>query len=87
MSSPKIPDTLDDQFNALLDIYRRSIDLTAGCGERGQFYIDSAHDELVKFGREHPTFANRVPSLYRCHNDGYDGVASGIGHAFSRWWL
>lgn len=88
MASPdssQTAETLESQFKVLLDRYARTISQTSKCGSRGQSYIDSEHEKLVQFGRQHPEFSDRVPPIYRCRDDGCYG-ASGIGAPFTRRW-
>lgn len=54
-------ETLESEFQSLMFQYNHSISFTAGCGDRGQHYIDNAWQRLQDFVKEHPEFEARIP--------------------------
>ena len=72
---------LNDNFDSLIRGYHATVRSTAGCGSRGQMYIDTAWDKIDSFARSHPEFRPRVPKKTVQHDDGYGGFGSG----FSNW--
>jgi len=61
--------------------YRISLEFTAGCGERGQCYIDEAYEKLKAAHQDlSPELraANPLPAKQRATDDGSFGLASGM---------
>jgi hypothetical protein len=55
------------KFTELLQNYDITINTTSGCGRRGQIYIDTAYDKLVKFAEKHKEYKCKVPDhSYQC---------------------
>lgn len=78
-SSQEKESELESEFNTLINRYYRTIQITAGCGDRAQGYIDSEWKNLAKFADEHPEFKSRLPkSKQRSYDDGTGGMATGM---------
>lgn len=60
--------TLDAEYAKLLEYYDITISTTDGTGKRCQIYVTEAHDAIVAFCRDHPTYS--IPSLYICKDYG-----------------
>jgi hypothetical protein len=77
--------TPQEKFEKLTRQYNTTIQITSGCGERGQYSINDAHEKLVKFAQENPEYKERIPQRpYRCQDDGAFGMAYGFGAPFWR---
>jgi len=79
------PDQDESKFLSLLRDYRTAVKRTAGCGQRGQVYVDRAHAALSEFAKEHPQdgFLERLPDKHLVQDDGVDGF-SGLMAALAR---
>jgi len=66
------------EFDRLFVRYMHSLEFTAGCGSRGQHYVDDAWEELNKFTKSNPQFEKRVPRKHWCDDDGTGGLSSGL---------
>jgi len=79
-SSESESDANDDsetqQYESLMREYQASLDFTAGCGPRGQIYIDQAYRKLATFVDAHPNY--RLPQKHICQDDGTSGLATGV---------
>jgi len=71
---------LSVSFDGLIRNYHATIRSTAGCGSRGQRYIDTAWNKIDAFARSHPEFRARVPKKTIQYDDGYGGFASGFSN-------
>ncbi len=72
-------ESLDSKFSSLIFEYNHSIRFTAGCGSRGQYYINAAWEKLQNFVKEHPEFESEMPKTkYRQRDDGTGGMATGL---------
>lgn len=73
----------DDEFDDLMDSYLHSIRFTAGCGARGQLWVDDAYKKLLDFVADHPVYKERMKSIsrHRVSDDGHFGAATGIAVA------
>jgi hypothetical protein len=70
---------LEKEFSSLISRYYTTIQITAGCGDLAQGYIDSEWRKLTKFADEHPEFKSRLPkSKQKSYDDGTGGMASGM---------
>lgn len=58
--------------------YYKTLELTAGCGDRAQGYIDTEWNKLAAFAKEHPEFGEQLPRKHSCEDDGTSGMASGM---------
>lgn len=54
-----------EEWNSLMSKYHVSIQITEGCGSRGQYYVDKAHLELQEFTKSHDLYASRLPSIHK----------------------
>lgn len=68
--------SLEEQFDTLMRRYLNTISFSAGCGSRGQGYIDSAYTKLTQFTSVHPEFRDRLPQKSKCYDDGTGGMIS-----------
>ena len=71
---------LNKEFNHLMSAYRTTIQVTEGCGERGQYYIDDEYNKLKEFVDKNPSFKNLLPSRYKCYNDGSYGLGTALSN-------
>jgi len=69
------------EYDSLIREYEHSIEFTSGCGERGQFYIDTAFQKLKEWIESHPGTPEKLPRRHICQNDGTDGVSTGLAIA------
>ncbi len=80
-SSADNSDHIVHEFEKLLFIYNRTKHLTAGCGARGQTYIDNEYRKVTEFQEKHkhiPSIAMRTVPRFTCDDDGHGGIATGI---------
>lgn len=75
-----------DKYLYSLSKYNKIIEITAGCGRRGQLNIDQAHEELKKAYNNLTSEDKKMttlPKKHICDDDGVFGFASGM--ALTRW--
>lgn len=60
-------------WNHLLQTYYNTINMTSGCGSRGQIYVDQAYNNLVEFCYNHSEFKSQLPKKHKCQDDKING--------------
>lgn len=73
-----------EEYNEAVRRYHGTIQLSAGCGERGQGYIDAARARMVAKYKEltdEERAGVQLPGKTRCSDDGTGGIASGVAVA------
>ena len=68
-------------FNKLLTSYYRTIEWSAGCGKRGQPFIDNEWNDLNEFAQTYPELRSEVPEKAIQYDDGQRGL-TGAANAF-----
>jgi len=74
------------EWNTLLRKYYATIEMTVGCGDRADHYIESAYSELIQFRTQHPELTLRLPQKRKAVDDGMNGTLFGacVAHAYAR---
>ena len=70
-----------EQYRYARDAYYATCEGTEGMGERGQRYVDMAHDEMAAVHHamsESDQKAYSLPRRYHVRDDGTHGLASGL---------
>lgn len=68
----------EKEWSRLLREYHITLDVTAGCGARGQPSIDTAYAKLQAFVERNPEFAKRLPNRATCEDDGVGGFTGAM---------
>lgn len=77
-------ESIQDQWSGLVNKYVITIQVTQGCGARGQSVIDMAHKKLCDFARQYPEYKNKIPKLVECSDDGTFGFSTGLANFYRR---
>lgn len=70
-----------EDYKNKLDEYLIILRVTAGCGNRVQWQIDSAYMELLNAHNkltDNEKIANPIPKREICRNDGNSGINTGL---------
>lgn len=73
-----------EEYNEAVREYHGTIRMSAGCGERGQGYIEAARARMVAKYKEltgEERASVQLPGKTRCSDDGTGGVATGVAVA------
>lgn len=76
---------LQNEWDKLVNTYNMTVRNTSGCGSRGQIYIDNAYQLMIDFSNNQPDFKPSLPKRTTCYNDGFGGMATGLGSFSNRW--
>ena len=70
----------DDEFDKLMNSYFCTIRSAAGCGARGQLWVDDAYKELLDFVADNPVYEERMKTIsrHRISHDGHFGAVTGV---------
>lgn len=69
---------VENQWSSLMNKYRITMEVCAGCGDRGEGSIDTMFKELNAFADQYPIYKSRIPKRQPNSDDGYAGVSSGM---------
>lgn len=65
-------------WNKLIAEYESTCRVVAGCGTRGQHYIDKVMSKIREFVRQHPKFGTKLPGHYQNDDDGVSGTSVAV---------
>ena len=69
---------LQEEWSELQSEYQIVLDMTAGCGEKGQYYVNAAYAKLVEFTKRAPEYEKELPRKVKMYGDG-DGMGGFTG--------
>ena len=74
---------LQEKWSKLQSKYKSALDRNAGCGERGQSYVDAAYAKLVEFTKHAPEYEKELPRKVKMYDDrmgGFTGASASLNH-------